>query len=427
MEVGVHGDDVDLADRRRRRSRWTFVQQNAASRPSRSWSRKPSGSNHGSRSRCCSVARSQPPCSGCQANAALFTSSHARFVAADDERAQWRRRRRSVERQGERPAHLAAARGRARARASAASAARRRRASCAHQVTCAAAGRAIASARLAASSSTRRCVDVAGESATDDELDHEAVVAGRRLGVADQVAVGRRSRHDGRRTRAARRATRSSQQVVVQRACRRAPARRRRKRPDRGRGRSGVRLAEHLEIAPSVEATAQAQPERPTGRPAVGRRMGAPRTPKGRAKAVAARLAEEYPEALCELDHRNAVRAAGGHDPVGADHRRPGEHGDARRCSPATPTPQRWPAPTRPSWRRSSARPASTRSRREPDRHGAGARRPVRRRGAHRARRPGHAAGRRPQDRQRGAQRRVRPAGPAGRHPRRPAVAAGSG
>ena len=34
--------------------------------------------------------------------------------------------------------------------------------------------------------------------------------------------------------------------------------------------------------------------------------MGTPRTPKGRAVAVAARLADEYPEALCELDHRNA-------------------------------------------------------------------------------------------------------------------------
>ena len=34
--------------------------------------------------------------------------------------------------------------------------------------------------------------------------------------------------------------------------------------------------------------------------------MGTPRTPKGRTSAVAARLAEEYPEAICELDHRNA-------------------------------------------------------------------------------------------------------------------------
>ncbi len=33
--------------------------------------------------------------------------------------------------------------------------------------------------------------------------------------------------------------------------------------------------------------------------------MGTPRTPKGRAKAVAALLADEYPDAICELDHRN--------------------------------------------------------------------------------------------------------------------------
>ena len=33
--------------------------------------------------------------------------------------------------------------------------------------------------------------------------------------------------------------------------------------------------------------------------------MAAPRTPKGRAKAITALLAEEYPDAVCELDHRN--------------------------------------------------------------------------------------------------------------------------
>ena len=33
--------------------------------------------------------------------------------------------------------------------------------------------------------------------------------------------------------------------------------------------------------------------------------MAGPRTPKGRAKAVLARLVEEYPVAVCELDHRN--------------------------------------------------------------------------------------------------------------------------
>ena len=34
--------------------------------------------------------------------------------------------------------------------------------------------------------------------------------------------------------------------------------------------------------------------------------MGTPRTPKGRARVVAERLTQVYPEALCELDHRNA-------------------------------------------------------------------------------------------------------------------------
>ena len=34
--------------------------------------------------------------------------------------------------------------------------------------------------------------------------------------------------------------------------------------------------------------------------------VSSPRTPKGRAKEVARRLTVEYPEAVCELDHRNA-------------------------------------------------------------------------------------------------------------------------
>ncbi|MGB0113104.1 MAG: endonuclease III [Ilumatobacteraceae bacterium] len=34
--------------------------------------------------------------------------------------------------------------------------------------------------------------------------------------------------------------------------------------------------------------------------------MGTPRTPKGRTRAAADRLAAEYPEAICELDHRSA-------------------------------------------------------------------------------------------------------------------------
>ena len=34
--------------------------------------------------------------------------------------------------------------------------------------------------------------------------------------------------------------------------------------------------------------------------------MGTPRTPKGRTRAVSARLTVSYPAAICELDHRNA-------------------------------------------------------------------------------------------------------------------------
>jgi endonuclease III len=33
--------------------------------------------------------------------------------------------------------------------------------------------------------------------------------------------------------------------------------------------------------------------------------MGTPRTPRGRATAIASRLVDEYPEAVCELDHRS--------------------------------------------------------------------------------------------------------------------------
>src|SRR3954468_3883233 len=36
--------------------------------------------------------------------------------------------------------------------------------------------------------------------------------------------------------------------------------------------------------------------------------MPKPRTPKGRTIEVARRLAEEYPDAICELDHGNAFQ-----------------------------------------------------------------------------------------------------------------------
>ena len=41
------------------------------------------------------------------------------------------------------------------------------------------------------------------------------------------------------------------------------------------------------------------------GRPPSLCPVARPRTPKGRAREVASRLADEYPEAICELDHRN--------------------------------------------------------------------------------------------------------------------------
>ena len=70
------------------------------------------------------------------------------------------------------------------------------------------------------------------------------------------------------------------------------------------------------------------------------------------------RLAEIYPgtaRELCELDHDNPFQLLVGHDPVGADHRRAGEHGDARALRPVPDArgPGRTPTPA--SSRRSSS------------------------------------------------------------------------
>jgi endonuclease-3 len=46
----------------------------------------------------------------------------------------------------------------------------------------------------------------------------------------------------------------------------------------------------------------------PTPESGHSRRRKRPRSPQGRAVETAARLAEEYPEALCELDHSNAYQ-----------------------------------------------------------------------------------------------------------------------
>lgn len=49
-------------------------------------------------------------------------------------------------------------------------------------------------------------------------------------------------------------------------------------------------------LGPAMTVTGAAEPPRRVR----------PRTPKGRAREVARRLAETYPDALCELDHRNS-------------------------------------------------------------------------------------------------------------------------
>ena len=63
------------------------------------------------------------------------------------------------------------------------------------------------------------------------------------------------------------------------------------------RDRVGVHLAFDLQLAHAGEGT--------RGRPPSLCPVARPRTPKGRTREVARRLAEEYPDAICALDHRN--------------------------------------------------------------------------------------------------------------------------
>jgi endonuclease III len=60
----------------------------------------------------------------------------------------------------------------------------------------------------------------------------------------------------------------------------------------------------HVEPQHSDEAIRPCSGGSPSARSLHG--VAQPRTPKGRARVVAERLAVEYPEALCELDHTNA-------------------------------------------------------------------------------------------------------------------------
>ena len=92
--------------------------------------------------------------------------------------------------------------------------------------------------------------------------------------------------------------------------------------------------------------------------------MASPRTPKGRTREVARRLAEVYPDAICELDHRNAFEllAATILSAQTTDARVNMVTPDAVRAR--TRRRRRWLPRIRPPSRRSSARPASTRTRR---------------------------------------------------------------
>ena len=118
------------------------------------------------------------------------------------------------------------------------------------------------------------------------------------------------------------------------------------------------------------------------------------------------------------------VRIVVGHHPVGAVHRRPREHGDARAV-------RSLPGPVVVG-RRRRGRTGSDHSLhrllreqgQESDRHGDGTGGTFRRRGAERFGRSRHASGGRAQNRQRGAQRGVRSAGIARGHARGAALAA---
>ena len=124
----------------------------------------------------------------------------------------------------------------------------------------------------------------------------------------------------------------------------------------------GVHLALHLEPGHERRLPALAGPSARQAVPYPRARWRRPRTPKGRAREVARRLAEQYPDAVCELDHRNAFELL-------AATILSAQTTDVR-VNMVTPTlfarypdADAWPPPTRARSRRSSARPASTRTR----------------------------------------------------------------
>ena len=73
---------------------------------------------------------------------------------------------------------------------------------------------------------------------------------------------------------------------------------------------------------------------------------------KDHARRVCKALERAYPEAACALLHSRSLSASGCHDPVGAVHRRPREHGDARALPPVSGFRQLWRRPIRASSKR---------------------------------------------------------------------------
>ena len=149
--------------------------------------------------------------------------------------------------------------------------------------------------------------------------------------------------------------------------------------------------------------------------------MARPRTPKGRTRETAARLAVGVPghgQGAVRPRTRQPVPVAGRHHPVGPVDRRPGQHGHPGVVRPLPD--RRGPGRGRP--RRGGAacgaRPGSSGPRPQPDRDGPGSGRALRRRGSRGHRGPDDAAGRGPQDGQRDPQRRLRCARASRRHPR---------
>ena len=221
----------------------------------------------------------------------------------------------------------------------------------------------------------REGVDLAGGRRVEELRRPRAGTAGRRSGSSTRSMTSRKAISSGgkRMTLRATTATSSSGVAAGATRCRdRLPMMTRPVRRQPGRLRSTACPARA--VTP-VGARARARPtpaRRGSAGPRAAARTGAspfdpdetPLSRTRRARRMARELALIHPDAHCELDFTNAVRAARRHGPLGADHRQDGQQGDAdavrplpRRRRPRRRRPRR-------SWRRSSSRPASSGPRR---------------------------------------------------------------